>query len=46
MSFTSPAPTEPSTLADPRLRIAIDVGGTFTDLVLLHGANKLTTKLC
>lgn len=45
MSFTSPAPTEPSTLADPRLRIAIDVGGTFTDLVLLHGANKLTTKL-
>src|SRR5450830_1016187 len=45
MSLTPPASPDTSTPADPRLRIAIDVGGTFTDLVLLHGANKLTTKL-
>ena len=43
--MSRPSHNTPPPPADPRLRMAIDVGGTFTDLVLLHGANKLTTKL-
>lgn len=30
---------------ESRLRIAVDVGGTFTDVVLLHGELKLTKKV-
>lgn len=30
---------------DPRLRIAVDVGGTFTDIVLLRGEFKRTLKV-
>ncbi|MFC7207285.1 hydantoinase/oxoprolinase family protein [Comamonas endophytica] len=30
---------------DPRVRVAVDVGGTFTDVVLLHGARKHTVKV-
>ncbi|MET1116749.1 MAG: hydantoinase/oxoprolinase family protein, partial [Comamonas sp.] len=30
---------------DPRVRVAVDVGGTFTDIVLLRGAIKHTVKV-
>ena len=30
---------------DPRTRLAVDVGGTFTDIVLLRGADKYTAKV-
>ncbi|MBV8620981.1 MAG: hydantoinase/oxoprolinase family protein [Curvibacter sp.] len=34
-----------NTQPDPRLRLAVDVGGTFTDLVLLQGPRRLSAKL-
>lgn len=30
---------------DPRVRLAVDVGGTFTDVVLLRGEAKFTAKV-
>lgn len=30
---------------DTRVRLAVDVGGTFTDVVLLHGTTKYTAKV-
>ncbi|MFV0675782.1 hydantoinase/oxoprolinase family protein [Variovorax sp. tm] len=41
----SPSASSNSNAADPRLRIAVDVGGTFTDVVLLRGAEKHTLKV-
>jgi len=35
----------PSAAHDPRLRVAVDVGGTFTDVVLLRGTEKHTLKV-
>lgn len=44
-SPTLPA-TEPTSPApDARVRLAVDVGGTFTDLVLLHGQSRFTAKV-
>lgn len=39
------APTPASLDADARVRLAVDVGGTFTDLVLLQGGHKYTAKV-
>lgn len=42
---TPQAPQAPSAGLDTRVRVAVDVGGTFTDVVLLHGARKHTVKV-
>lgn len=41
----SSASSSPTPLQDQRLRVAVDVGGTFTDVVLLRGADKHTIKV-
>ena len=43
MSSHSSSPTVP--VIDPRVRVAVDVGGTFTDIVLLRGERKHTVKV-
>ena len=35
--MSSPSVSPSSSHEDPRVRVAVDVGGTFTDVVLLHG---------
>lgn len=47
LRFTaSPASSLPrDAAADTRVRLAVDVGGTFTDVVLLRGAAKFTAKV-
>ncbi len=40
----APAPA-PAAHADPRIRLAVDVGGTFTDIVLLRGEARVTAKV-
>jgi len=40
-----PTTQAPKTALDPRVRVAVDVGGTFTDVVLLRGATKHTVKV-
>jgi N-methylhydantoinase A len=32
-------------MADPSARLAVDIGGTFTDLALEHGGARITTKV-
>lgn len=50
MSLSFPNPSYPHTAApgqgcDARIRLAVDVGGTFTDVVLLQGDAKFTAKV-
>jgi N-methylhydantoinase A len=40
-TLSSSPPAQP----DPRLRVAVDVGGTFTDIVLLRGSASHTLKV-
>ena len=44
-SFHSSSAQSNSPSHDARVRVAVDVGGTFTDLVLLQSEKKFTAKL-